>query len=378
MPAVTDIATLEEAIGSRKRVGGLTHALYRYPARFTPEFARAAIEEFTERDEWVMDPFVGGGTSAVEALASGRRVAAIDLNPLAVLLTRAKTTPLYARDFSALNAWLDSTASPGVPSDRRLVNAPAEHVEALAPMAASVDSLTTSRQRDAARAILVHVGQWALDGRQAPLPADRLRNELGRTLERHAAAVGVLSSRAVELGIRPSALLTRRIVRQGHAAAVAAGRPWNRLTRRFRLVLTSPPYPSVHVLYHRWQVNGRAETALPYWLSNENDGLGESYYTMGGRAIGSEDVYFRTITESFAAIRRLLLPEAHVVQLVSFNAAERQLPRYLAAMDEAGYDAISGAADPVTRDVPNRRWYFRVAPARGDAREYLLVHRLRP
>lgn len=372
-----DIATLEEAIGSRKRVAGLTHALYRYPARFAPEFARAAIHEFTRPDEWVIDPFVGGGTSAVEALATGRRVAAIDLNPLAVLLTRVKTTPLYKRDITALREWLESTGSPQLANDRRLFNAPPEHVATLGPLASTVTSLLTPRQQDAARALLVHVGQWALDGRQAPLPADRLLGELDRTLDRHLAAVEALAARAADHGIRPSDLLRRRIVRQGHATTIAAGRPWNRLARRFRLVLTSPPYPSVHVLYHRWQVHGRAETPLPYWLSNQNDGLGESHYTMGGRARGSEDVYFGTITESFSALRRLLLPDARVVQLVSFNAAERQLPRYLEAMDDAGYDAVSGSDDPVTREVPNRRWYFRVDPTRGDAREYLLVHRLR-
>ena len=32
------------------------------------------------------------------------------------------------------------------------------------------------------------------------------------------------------------------------------------LRGRVRLVLTSPPYPAVHVLYHRWQVKGRKET----------------------------------------------------------------------------------------------------------------------
>ena len=33
-----------------------------------------------------------------------------------------------------------------------------------------------------------------------------------------------------------------------------------------KLVLTSPPYPGVHVLYHRWQVQGRRETPAPFWI----------------------------------------------------------------------------------------------------------------
>src|SRR6185503_19161327 len=48
-----------------------------------------------------------------------------------------------------------------------------------------------------------------------------------------------------------------------------------------RLVLTSPPYPGVHVLYHRWQIDGRKETAAPFIIANKLDGAGSSYYTMG-------------------------------------------------------------------------------------------------
>ena len=50
-----------------------------------------------------------------------------------------------------------------------------------------------------------------------------------------------------------------------------------------RLVLTSPPYPGVHVLYHRWQVDGRKEAPLPFMIANKLDGAGLSYYTMGDR-----------------------------------------------------------------------------------------------
>ena len=52
-------------------VGGLTHNFYKYPARFSPEFARAAIEAFTEPGDLVLDPYVGGGTTLVEARALG-------------------------------------------------------------------------------------------------------------------------------------------------------------------------------------------------------------------------------------------------------------------------------------------------------------------
>src|SRR5664280_3349084 len=93
------------AYHSTSRVGGLTHGLYRYPARFSPELVRAAIETYTMPGDWIADPFVGGGTTAVEALALARRGIAFDINPLSILLTRAKTTPLSRKEIESLRSW---------------------------------------------------------------------------------------------------------------------------------------------------------------------------------------------------------------------------------------------------------------------------------
>ena len=95
---------IAEAYHSTARVAGLTHGLYRYPARFSPELVRAAIDTYTEPGDWIADPFVGGGTTAVEALALARRVVAFDVNPLSVLLTGAKTTPLSRKEIWALRS----------------------------------------------------------------------------------------------------------------------------------------------------------------------------------------------------------------------------------------------------------------------------------
>ena len=61
-------------------VKGLTHGFYKYPARFSPQFARAAIETFTKPGELVLDPHVGGGTTLVEALALGRDAVGVDIS----------------------------------------------------------------------------------------------------------------------------------------------------------------------------------------------------------------------------------------------------------------------------------------------------------
>lgn len=66
------INTLYEAAQDKGRVQGLTHNFYRYPARFSPQFARTAIELFSKPGDVVLDPYVGGGTTIVEASVLNR------------------------------------------------------------------------------------------------------------------------------------------------------------------------------------------------------------------------------------------------------------------------------------------------------------------
>jgi DNA modification methylase len=97
---------LREAVQDSQPVTGYTHNYYRYPARFSPRFAATAIANFSEPGDLVVDPFVGGGTTVVEACVAGRRAVASDINSLATFITRVKTTRLTVGEASAIRAWL--------------------------------------------------------------------------------------------------------------------------------------------------------------------------------------------------------------------------------------------------------------------------------
>src|SRR3954464_779627 len=73
-------------------VRGLTHGFYKYPARFSPVFARAAIKAFTKPGDLVLDPHMGGGTTLVEARALGREAVGVDISTLAEFVTNVKCT----------------------------------------------------------------------------------------------------------------------------------------------------------------------------------------------------------------------------------------------------------------------------------------------
>lgn len=79
---------------NRFQTSYLTHDYHKYPAKFIPQLASRLIKENSEVGDLICDPFMGSGTSLVEAIVSDRRSYGTDINPVAVLITKAKTTPI--------------------------------------------------------------------------------------------------------------------------------------------------------------------------------------------------------------------------------------------------------------------------------------------
>jgi hypothetical protein len=147
-----------------------------------------------------------------------------------------------------------------------------------------------------------------------------------------------------------------------------------------QLIVTSPPYPGVHVLYHRWQVDGRKETPAPFWIANRLDGSGASYYTMGDRK--SFDGYFRRLEEALTRVVRFCDEQTMFVQVVAFSEPDWQLPRYLKAAETAGLmeirlPVLAGERDGrLWRSVPNRRWHADQIGETHGSQEVVLFHKL--
>lgn len=77
-----------------------THGLYVYPAKFIPQIPQFCIRQFSNPHDVVLDPFCGSGTTLVEALLLKRNAYGLDINPLAQLISRVKTTPLDLQQLS--------------------------------------------------------------------------------------------------------------------------------------------------------------------------------------------------------------------------------------------------------------------------------------
>ena len=72
----------------------ITHGIYTYPAKFIPQLSSKLITEHSAEGDIIIDPFMGSGTTIVEAIVNNRVAIGNDINEIAVLLTKVKTTIL--------------------------------------------------------------------------------------------------------------------------------------------------------------------------------------------------------------------------------------------------------------------------------------------
>jgi len=77
--------------GTSQQLAYATHGIFRFFGKFPPPIAKHLIERFSGEGDWLLDPMVGSGTTAVEALTLGRNAVARDVSPLSMLLCRVKT-----------------------------------------------------------------------------------------------------------------------------------------------------------------------------------------------------------------------------------------------------------------------------------------------
>jgi hypothetical protein len=73
------------------RFENLTHYLFRYPAKFHPPIVRSLLNRLSDPGDTIYDPFMGSGSLAIEAMVSGRNAIGLDVDPVAVVVSRVKS-----------------------------------------------------------------------------------------------------------------------------------------------------------------------------------------------------------------------------------------------------------------------------------------------
>jgi DNA modification methylase len=235
-----------QALMASVEVKRWTHGFHTWPAGLHPDAAAMLVAALP--GDSLLDPFCGGGTTLVEAMADGRRAVGFDLSPVAVRVARTRTTLLQpdrisrmrsrARKFTEVAR--EASARPDPQRTRLLEEWYAPHalceLESIRHAIESVEEDVRTALEGAFSSILVKTS-W----RRSDTSAQRVKHD------RQPGTAAILFHKKVrELGRRFEAL--RQAVPDGTALAdVQQGDAREvRLEQPVDLVLTSPPYPSTY------------------------------------------------------------------------------------------------------------------------------------
>lgn len=246
----------------------LTHGIHPYPAKFIPQIPNALIQELSSVGDTVGDIFCGSGTTLVEALTLKRHAVGIDANPLACLISRAKTNVVSSAEALELTSLsqrartIGDSLLPG--NDIELFPAArfvsknwrptfeklsfwfeAHVIEELAETLAWCRQLSSGPAQDIAltafSAIVVSVSKQDSDTRYVR----REKNiPPGETFRRFA--------RSLEQSVRASVEFSELVEQRFQCNVVAADLLNSPRIPKLDLVVCSPPYPNAYSyhLYH--------------------------------------------------------------------------------------------------------------------------------
>ena len=361
-----------------------THSLHPYPAKFPPPLPARLIEILSEPGDTILDPFCGSGTTLVEALRLDRGAVGVDVNPIGVIASKAKTHALDATDRKALFGFVhrlqadadhaagaDTLMSAVMPVCEPRPAPPIPNIENwFEPVAiqeiglilARIDDIKGSNPRDVARAclsaIMVQVSNQDSETRYTAKPRglrpgevlDRCARKVWEALKAHEVWSQLRHDRRCDVLLGDARELAPDAIGAVHA------------------VVTSPPYANAfdYHLYHRHRM---------FWLGY--DPLGVRSLEIGSHlnhqreadGVASYGADMVACMKSLAACTRPRTPAAFVVGDSVFHGQVIDNARVLVeAARSAGFRCIAlaqRAIHPVKRSM--------IGPARRARIEHIIL-----
>ena len=356
------------------------HSICPYFAMFPESFVAAQLEEYTEPDDLVFDPFCGRGTTLFESLLQGRRAAGADINSVAACVAGAKAAaPHLAAILQRIDNLEDSYGS-----KMRRAAAPTPFFgKCYEPH--TLSEILFLRQRlvwrhDPVDRFVAAVALGILHG-ESQRSRFTLSNRMPRTIstkpgysirwweERSLSA----PRRRVFDCLRGAALFRFRvapakrvgIVRQGDARKAA--RLFPELAARVRLVVTSPPYlDTTDFAEDQW---------LRLWFLGGEPKPGRR--TNRDDRIRNKADYWTFLKETWDGLMPLLADKATIV--VRIGGAKFTKEELFAGLTDGLRQASQGSAEALhngaSSAVPGHTDALR-RQASGDRVEHDFVYRL--
>jgi tRNA G10 N-methylase Trm11 len=395
----------------------LTHGYHDYPARMIPQVAGQLLDLFGRDARLLFDPYCGTGTSLVEAMLRGLNAVGTDLNPLARLIARAKTsTP----DLAAVDATIRQFAQ--FTRDSAPIASPvtihgisnldfwfkSAVIEKLAQLRRFIDEIP-----DASVQLFFQVAfsETVRESSNTRSTEFKLYRYEAARLEKHNPDVEAIMSAKLD---RNRSGLEKFIERLGRFEPIPAARvcdfntvvhipPEEVAPSSVDLVVTSPPYGDSHttVAYGQYSrlsaawlglsdpgqvdrtlMGGKTASEIPEFPCAElNQALGHICAQDEKRA-REVAAFYSDLGASIAHVARVIKPGGHACYVVGNRKVKGVvLPTDLAIrgfFESHGF----GYVDTFYRTIPNKRMPLRNSPTNAPGlvdstmvREYIVVMR---
>lgn len=229
--------------------------LHPYPAMIADDLAVALCTRFIKPGMRVLDPFCGTGRTIVAAAERGADCVGIDINPLAVLVTKAKTTNVNLRTLKQLAAEMSCPGCRSMVRDqldlepgRKVTWFSRRSKEELCEIIGWLKSKRVSRgNKLLLAAILSATAREASYCRQDQWKLHRIQSRKRSALRRSPWSIFTRRCKSVleELVKLPTLRGTCAVI-QGDARNLKSILTSNDYHKPFDLVITSPPYGDSH------------------------------------------------------------------------------------------------------------------------------------
>lgn len=92
------------------------YLMHKYWARKPHNVVAEYIKRYSKKGEVILDPFVGSGVTAIEALKLGRKAVATDLDPMSTFITRMSILPVNLEEFKKEFTKIKKKVKPAIDS----------------------------------------------------------------------------------------------------------------------------------------------------------------------------------------------------------------------------------------------------------------------
>jgi len=363
------LATVDWSFATRGPAPAI-EAIHPYPAKFIGDIPRALLKVLPlPAGTVVFDPFAGSGTTLVEAQRQGIHSLGVDLNPIACLIARVKTSPMpimlcetarricaVARENTAPRRWEIPNVNHWFKQDVQVAVAALLHEINELPFGHPHDALCL-----ALSSILVRISNQESDTRYAAVEKSVARedvfvNFMNAVVRLHSA-----------LQSRHWSLSTARVIEANTLTLDPTD-----LQESVGLVITSPPYPNAYEywLYHKYRM---------WWLGF--DPLAVKAQEIGARAHffkrahHTENNFWQQMRSTFSLIDKVLVRDGYACFLIGRSKIHGRIVDNADIVQAVAAEYGFGPAARFDRVISSNRKSFNLSHANIKTETMLVLER---